>query len=118
MQTNVVHCGDVAVHIGNTDHLVADIEFTSFTLVGQFGFAGYPGKTRHCLSSLKIDSKLIESREAVKSCQYRLADSRHCNCAKFAGRIMVQSPNPQPVSLYCPRCAKSVPDPLTCGDCS
>jgi hypothetical protein len=27
-------------------------------------------------------------------------------------------PEPGPVSLYCPKCAKEVNDPLTCGDCS
>jgi len=28
-----------------------------------------------------------------------------------------QSPAPEPDLLYCPRCAREVPDPLTCGDC-
>jgi hypothetical protein len=32
--------------------------------------------------------------------------------------IMAQEQNPQPVTLYCPHCAKPVDDPLTCGDCS
>jgi hypothetical protein len=27
-------------------------------------------------------------------------------------------PEPQPVLLYCPKCAQEVTDPLTCGDCS
>jgi len=25
------------------------------------------------------------------------------------------SPSPEP--LYCPRCARQIPDPLSCGDC-
>ena len=36
--------------------------------------------------------------------------------------FMMTQPNPkperEPASLYCPRCAEEVLDPLTCGDCS
>ena len=28
------------------------------------------------------------------------------------------SPRPPNEALYCPKCAREVPDPLTCGDCS
>lgn len=26
--------------------------------------------------------------------------------------------DPQPAALWCPKCARPVKDPLTCGDCS
>jgi len=30
---------------------------------------------------------------------------------------MPPEPQPAPELLYCPKCAKEVPDPLACGDC-
>jgi len=32
--------------------------------------------------------------------------------------LMAQTPEPKPEVFYCPRCAREISDPLTCGDCS
>jgi hypothetical protein len=41
---------------------------------------------------------------------------------RYATFAILMTPSPQPEAdlepLYCPRCAKEVHDPLTCGDCS
>ena len=45
----------------------------------------------------------------------------HAECANLAYRMEPDpkpEAEPQPVLLYCPKCAAEVSDPLTCGDCA